>query len=612
MIRAASWGRTSQRSAALMGFAAAASILTASPAIASPGYELDPVKSSIATAAELPRGVAIDQASQNLYVTELTVDQNSGAHGQVEQLDSSGVATANSPFLSGDSDYFTGVAVNPATQGIYAYQIQVETPFGTFGTPKMNVFSSTGALSNSFTPTKSSAPQLAADSAGLVYLPNDGTDTIQVFNSSGVLEKSIACTGCPGGAFTEPVSVALDSAANLYAVDLAAGGRAIKFTPSGGSYVYDSILQSGKGAAGLGVDPASNDVFVGDFENGVYHVLAYDSSGVQFDDFGGGVLTDPIFGAVGAGQIAVNQTTRKLYAADSGADKVWIFDRVATIPAPRATTLSASSVGQVAVNLNATVNPKAHGLLDCRFEYTDHADFLAHEFANATPVPCASKPFGSSDVLVSERITGLTPATDYDYKIVAVSNGGTSEGITQAFKTLPPLPPTSTTGAASAIAQTVATLGGTVNPNGGPVSDCHFEYTEQVDFEQDEFAGAESTECLFTPEGTAAEPVSAEVSGLHAGTAYRFRIVATNNSGTGAGLDKAFTTAAETCATNPALCPPPPEELTETPSPTPAPSPASTPAPPSPVKKPLKCRKGFKKKRVHGKVRCVKTKRRRR
>lgn len=55
------------------------------------------------------------------------------------------------------------------------------------------------------------------------------------------------------------------------------------------------------------------------------------------------------------------------------------------------------------------------------------------------------------------------------------------------------------------------------------------------------------------------------------------------------------------CATDPALCPattPQPQ-----PQPTPAPAPARQPAP-----KPLKCRKGFVKKKVRGKARCVKVK----
>lgn len=608
----AAGARFSVRSAMLAPLLVVAMAISASSASAGPGYELDPVKPSIALDAEGPRGLAIDQVSQKLYVTELTTNQSSGGHGLVEQFDATGVPTANSPFVTGGSDFFTGVAVNPVSQGIYAYQIELTTPFGNVGSPLMNTFSSTGAPGVSFVPVKSKAPQLAADASGRVYLPNDGTGTVQIFSSTGTLESSVSCAGCPGGPFSEPVSVALDSAANLYVVDLANDGRVIKFKLSSGSYVYDSTLQSGLGAAAVGVDPVSDDVFVGNLEEGTYHVLAYDSSGAQFDDFGGGTFASPLFGAIGAGQIAVNATTRKLYVADSGGNTVWVFNRVASIPAPTATTTSATSLGQLRALLNATVNPKGHGLSDCHFDYTDHADFQVNGFANATTVACEPEPLGSANTTTSLVVTGLAPATDYDYRIVVTSNGGSAEGDAQPFETLPALSPSVSAGSASAITQTKATIAGSVNPHGGDVSDCHFDYTDDADFQVNGFTAADSAECMFTPEGTTSSPVSAKITGLTADTDYRFRVVATNNSGTGEGGGGTFATPADTCATKPSLCPTLPEtpKTPSTPPSTGQPPVVTPPAPPPPAK-PLKCRKGFKKKRVHGKAKCVKIKKKR-
>ncbi len=586
--------------------------LLAEPALAAPGYELDSAKPSIATGAEVPRGVAIDQVSQMLYVTELTTNSSSGGPGQIEQFNSSGVPTANSPFHTGGSnDFFAGVAVNPVNQGIYAYQIQLVTPFGTVGTATMNTFSSTGVPGTSFTPSKSKAPQLATDAAGNVYLPNDSTSSIQVFNSSGSLLQSITCASCSGGGFIEPVSVALDSAGNLYAVDLGSGGRVVKFKQSSGNFVYDSIVQSGQGAAAVGVDPSDNTVFVGDLGS-EYHLVAYDSSGTQIDDFGGQLFSSPTFGAISAGQIAVNATTRKVYVADSGARKVWIFKRVASIPAPSATTDPASSVGQLDARLNATINPHGHGLTDCTFKYTDDADFQINAFANADVQPCSSLPGGSSSASVLASLNSLTPATKYDFKVIATSNGGTTEGSVSSFTTLQPLPPQVSTGSASAITQTTATIAGTVNPKGGPISDCHLEYIDKASFDVNGFAGAGTVQCSpKKPTGTTNTTVTAKISALTAATDYRFRVVATNNSGTAEATEQAFATLADTCETKPALCPPPEEPApTPTPTPTPtSPAPEST-HPPSSAPKPLKCRKGFKKKRVHGKLKCVRKKKR--
>ena len=592
--------------------AALSSAVLASAASAGPGYELDPAKPSIALGAQGPRGVAIDQVSQLLYVTELTADQANGDPGQIEQFNASGIPTADSPFVTGGDDFFVGVAVNPVNQSIYAYQTQLTTPVGTRGSPLLSTFSSTGVVGSSFAPIKSTAAQLAVDASGRLYFPNDGTGTVQIFNSTGTLEGSIACTGCPGGEFDEPASIALDSAANLYVVDLANGGRAIKFNLSAGSYVYDSTLQSGAGAAAVGVDPASGDVFVGDWAEGTYHVVAYDSFGVQFDDFGGGVFASPTFGAIGAGQIAVNQTTQKVYVADSGANVVRVFRRVASIPAPTASTAAPSSKGQLGATLNAVVNPNGHGLSDCHFEYTDDADFQLNGFTAATSIPCFAKPIGSSGSTASASVSGLTPETTYDYRIVVTSNGGTAKGTAQAFETLPPLPPDVTTGSALVITQTSATIGGTVNPKGGPISDCHFEYTDDADFQLNGFTAATSKACLAKPSGTANASVSAKLTGLTADTDYRFRVVATNNSGKSEATAKAFATLADTCATNPAVCPPPEEKPPVTPPPVtlPAQPPVITP-PATPPAKPLKCRKGFKKKQVRGKPKCVKIKKKR-
>jgi hypothetical protein len=404
----------------------------------------------------------------------------------------------------------------------------------------------------------------------------------------------------------------LDGAGNLYVADIGGGGRVVKFSPSGGSYAYVSVLQSGEGAVAVGVDPSSNDVFVGDFSEGAYRVVAFNSSGTQFDDFGGGVVGPPPFGIETSGQIAVNATTHAVYVSDPSGNELWVFDRVGSIPAPVATTSPATSPGQLEATLQASVNPKAHGLLDCHFEYTDHVDFQLHGFANATDLPCPFKPTGSTSSPISRAVNGLAPATAYDYRIVATTNGGTAEGAAQEFETLPPLAPTVVSGAASSLTQTAATLAGSVNPQGGPISDCHFEYTDKVDFESNAFDNALVEECDAIPEGTTSEAVSAKVTDLSAGTDYRFRVVATNNSGTGEGTPQPFATLADTCATNPALCPPPPEEKHEAPRPpVVVPTPAPTP-PATPPTKPLKCHKGFKKKTVRGKQKCVKVKKRKR
>ena len=605
----AAFARAISRAGAMAAPVVVSAAVLAPSASAGPGYELDSGASPINVGGEVAHGIAIDQVSQNIYVAVVAKNIFTKQPGYLVQLNSSGVPTANSPFGTGGEDFFAGVAVNPATQGIFAYQTQIVTPQESIGESKMTAFSSSGVEGPSFSPPRSRAPQIAADASGRVYFPIDTTGDVQVYSATGELKETISCTGCPGGAFVEPNSVALDSASNLYVTDLSGGGRAIKFKPSGGSYVYDSVLQSGAGAVAVGVDPSSNDVFVGDLTDSTYHIAAYNSSGIQFDDFGGGVVGPSFYGRYAAGQLAASATTHKVYLTDPNASAVRVFKRIASIPVPTATTSAASTSSQVEATLKALVNPKGHTLTDCHFEYTDATDFAEHGFTNATSADCSSMPVGSEAVQASEVVTGLTPGTTYDYRIVVSGWGGSAQGGAQSFTTLAPLAPDATTGSASAITQTKATLAGLVNPHGGPVSDCHFEYTSDADFQTNGFANASSVECSFTPEGTTNDPVSANISGLTAGTGYRFRVVATNNVGTTEAISQTFATLADTCATNPAVCPPPTEKEHGTPVQPPAPTQPPIPLPEAkPAPKPLKCRKGFKKKNVHGKTKCVRVK----
>jgi hypothetical protein len=594
-----------------LGFATALA-LAATTAWAGPGYRPDSSHPSINLDAEVPTGVAIDQSSQVIYVAEVSRNLFNVDPGMVEQLSPSGQATANSPFGTGGQDFFVAVAVDAATHGIYAYQIEgANTPVGPRGTPKMSAFSSTGTLGTSFATANAQAETIAVDSSGRLFFPNNIAGSVQIFNSAGAVQGSITCGACPGGPFATPQAVALDSAGRLYVADSGGSGRVVRFSPSGGTYLYESTLQSGEGAVAVAVDGANGNVFVGDLTGGTYHVVAYDSAGNEFDDFAAGAATKPLVDLL-TGQLAVNSTTHELYLTNPGGGNLQLFEPTASIPTPTATAATPSPVGQVSATLKATVDPKGHVLTSCGFEYTDHADFLANGYANAEDAPCPGVVGTPESTTVSASVTGLDPGTSYEYRIKVESHGGAAQSGDQSFQTLPPLPPEVTTGAATSLSKNGATLGGTLNPKGGTVTDCHFEYATQSAFQSGGFSAATSKACTTKPSGNLALAVSTKVTGLEAGTTYRFRLVATNNSGTTQAPDAGFATTAETCAENPAVCPPPPVTPTS-PSAPPQVEAGPLPIPPSggDQKKPLKCHKGFKKKRVRGKLKCVRIKKRR-
>jgi len=94
-------------------------------------------------------------------------------------------------------------------------------------------------------------------------------------------------------------------------------------------------------------------------------------------------------------------------------------------------------------------------------------------------------------------------------------------------------PPAATTGSASAMTATTATLNGTVFPNKESTT-YRFEYGTTAAYGSQTPAG--------TASGNSGKSVSASLTGLAPSTTYHFRLVATNASGTATSADAQFTT----------------------------------------------------------------------
>ncbi len=139
---------------------------------------------------------------------------------------------------------------------------------------------------------------------------------------------------------------------------------------------------------------------------------------------------------------------------------------------------------------------------------------------------------------VSETVE-FTPLSTGSASGVWTINGEDTSGLhTVQFAGTGILPqaPTVVSGAASSVGQTLASLNATVNPNGEPVEDCHFDYGVTASY-------GSSVPCAAPPgSGSEPVPVSAALEGLSPGTTYDARIVASNSTGIGYGLDEPFTT----------------------------------------------------------------------
>src|SRR5262249_7886668 len=129
------------------------------------------------------------------------------------------------------------------------------------------------------------------------------------------------------------------------------------------------------------------------------------------------------------------------------------------------------------------------------------------------------------------------------FRVTATNSVGTSLGDDAQFTTAACPPPVSTTGSASLITQTTATLGGSAIPNGLAATG-RFEYGTTTGYGTLTPAHGLGSGLVDVAIGGGA------IVGLTCGTLYHFRATATNTSGTGVGLDAMFATQPCAPATN--------------------------------------------------------------
>ncbi len=201
--------------------------------------------------------------------------------------------------------------------------------------------------------------------------------------------------------------------------------------------------------------------------------------------------------------------------------------------APTATTLDATSKTTTGATLNASINANMASTT-VTFEYGTTTSYGQTVTASQSPVT------GSSNTNVSANISGLSAGTTYHFRVKAVNSVGTTYGSDMTFTTAG-LAPTATTMAATNKTATGATLNATVNANMVSTA-VTFEYGTTTSYGQT----VNASQSPVT--GNAITNVSANLTGLTAGTTYHFRVKAVNSVGTTYGSDMTFTT----------LYPPPP------------------------------------------------------
>ena len=382
------------------------------------------------------------------------------------------------------------------------------------------------------------------------------TGTLYVMSSPGAKEgctqeSQLLCrvfeftpTGAPSGEVelktneVKPVGLAVDASGDIFK---ASDGSIEELTAAGEGLVQ--IASGGVGA--FAREPASGDLYAVAGDSVERFVLNGSGQVVQP---GGGLCTPAptegcgpsdlsAIGYAGAGIGVVSRsgdTGDVLVSNPEG--EVDVFSQALTVA--DVTTGSASEQTGTGVTLSGMVSPDGVVLSSCEFEYVPPGQFEDSEFTDVTASekvgcePAAGAISTTGETEVHAKLKGLTPGVTYHYRLVAGNENGESVGSSMEVSTLPA--PSIDAAAVRNLSGESADLTAEINPNGS-ASTYWFEYGESVGY------GTR----VPVPDGSVGEDsvdvaVSVHVSGLVAGRAYHWRVVATNENGTTIGLDHVF------------------------------------------------------------------------
>jgi DNA-binding beta-propeller fold protein YncE len=457
-----------------------------------------------------PLGVAVDDSIEPSAGDVYVVDIN---NKRVVRFDSAGKELGVVEPPGGFSaPYFD--AVDPANGDLYV------TDNGSGSVYKFNPagelvvgFATGGVLGGLSGPSG-----VAVDpSNGSVFVAQRGNSTIVEYDSSG---KEL-------GSFTISVQaaadgIAVDSEGNVYAIDEKA--RLVEYPVS--NRAEELVLDTNAPFA-VTIDPSSKDLYVAENRGEGWLIAQYGPGFTPVTTFG---LGD--FSGSGPGGLAVNGVTHAVYASDIESNLAVIFNQFFL---PSATTDPAKNVTASTAELCGTVNPESETLpASYQFDYGTETTY--GKVLPASPVNIGT---GEAPQEVCANLEGLNPAETIHYQILASNNEGQAPGGDETIKT-PPVPATVDSQSVSLVEQTSAIVTALINPENTQTT-YHVEYGTSTAYGS----------IIPVPDGAVGSglsdiPVAKQITGLQAGTAYHYRIVATNTAGIADGPDGTFVTAPAT------------------------------------------------------------------
>ncbi|HEX4009287.1 MAG TPA: hypothetical protein VHX62_04735 [Solirubrobacteraceae bacterium] len=180
------------------------------------------------------------------------------------------------------------------------------------------------------------------------------------------------------------------------------------------------------------------------------------------------------------------------------------------VSSPTVVTGKATSITNTSAVLTGTVNPNGRT--------TNYAFAYGPTTAYGAATAPHSAGSGVKGVSVTRTIAGLTPGTVYHYRISALNGSGSTVGVDRSFTTTGHPPAEAVTGGPSAVGKTVATLTGTIDPEGAATT-WVIQYGLAATYGFETFAGT-------VPAGAVPVPVATQLVGLAPATLFHYRLVA--------------------------------------------------------------------------------------
>jgi hypothetical protein len=323
---------------------------------------------------------------------------------------------------------------------------------------------------------------------------NDTSNPSTYWSSSNGTGQKSALSYIPEGAWNEPINVNN----NPNTVEVAASGGGVSSyipTPSWQTGTGVPTARAGRYTPDIAFSAAGHDGYFGCINASTDQVECVGSSGFWFEVFNGTSAAAPSMAGVAA------LLDQKL-GAPQGNLNPGLYATAASVPAAfHDITVATSGVGTCVITTPSMCNNSTAS-------------------STATITNLSGGEAGYEVTAGYDEVTGLGSLDVANF----IDNYVTGA-------------PAATTGAASAITYSAATLAGTVNPS-GTVANAWFLYGTSSTL-----AGASQTTSQALS-GTTAIPVTANLTGLNASTTYYFQAVAHNSVNTTKGAINSFTTAA--------------------------------------------------------------------